>query len=344
MAIKQISCSGSSYEIGYTHGCEAAPEIGRSISFYSGLFMKHSKLAWPNVQELAKDFDELVKNKWPRYYQELQGIADGANRDLLDIIALNVRSEIVFGKFSDGCTSLYYQDANTTYMGQNWDWMEEQGHNLIQLTIIQKDLPTIKMVTEAGIIGKIGMNSAGLGLCFNAIRAKGLDKTRVPVHIGLRIVLESTSAQEAINKLEAVGMASAAHFLIGDATIAVGLEFTSSTFAKIPINEHGYIVHSNHMLLPHADIYEPHWLYDSPERINIMRRNISNAGPISWKTFSELFEDETGYPCAISRSQEGKSDFGTLFNIVINLREKMAEVRIGRPCRDKAGEKIVLQF
>jgi len=36
-------------------------------------------------------------------------------------------------------------------------WKEEQGENLIQLTITQPDLPAIKMITEAGIIGKIGL-------------------------------------------------------------------------------------------------------------------------------------------------------------------------------------------
>lgn len=36
-------------------------------------------------------------------------------------------------------------------------WMEQQKENLIILTIEQAEKPTIKMVTEAGLIGKIGM-------------------------------------------------------------------------------------------------------------------------------------------------------------------------------------------
>lgn len=51
----------------------------------------------------------------------LKGVADGAKRDILDIIALNVRTEIVFGQFSDGCTSLFCRDKEYAYMGQNWD-------------------------------------------------------------------------------------------------------------------------------------------------------------------------------------------------------------------------------
>lgn len=103
------------------------------------MFAKHCKLDWAQVQDLARDFDNLIREKWPRYYEELQGesplsilivalliwgyvgIAAGAKRDLIDIIALNVRTEIVFGQFSDGCTSLYYQGDGISFQGQNWD-------------------------------------------------------------------------------------------------------------------------------------------------------------------------------------------------------------------------------
>lgn len=103
--------------------------------------------------------------------------------------------------------------------------MEQQKENLVLLTIEQAGKPTIKMVTEAGILGKIGLNSAGVGVCLNAIRAKGMDATRLPCHLGLRMVLESSSRSEAVAKLEKVGIASACHMLIADATGGVGMEW-----------------------------------------------------------------------------------------------------------------------
>ncbi|OAQ89005.1 N-terminal nucleophile aminohydrolases (Ntn hydrolases) [Purpureocillium lilacinum] len=328
--------------IGFAHGKGAKVEIGRGLIFYAGLFWQASKLPWPEVQELARDFDGIIATRWPRYYEEIRGIADGAGRDILDILALNVRSEIVFGQFSDGCTSAYCRSDAYSYLGQNWDWKEEQGENLIQLTITQPDLPAIKMITEAGIIGKIGLNSAGVGVCFNAIRARGLDKTRLPVHLGLRLALESTSVEQALRQLQDIGMASSAHFLIGDATTAVGLEFTSSTFAQVPVNNAGFVVHANHMLLTHPGIYEPHWLDDSAPRVETMERNIIAAGEVSWDRFRTLFEDETGYPCAINRAAEGKGEFPTLFNICIDLRRRAAVVRVGRPTAGDSGQ--VLSF
>lgn len=103
--------------------------------------------------------------------------------------------------------------------------MNEQKQNLIILTIEQANIPTIKMVTEAGILGKIGLNSAGVGVCLNAIRVKGMDSTRLPCHLGLRMVLESTSRDEAVAKLDEFGIASACHMLIADAAGGIGVEW-----------------------------------------------------------------------------------------------------------------------
>ena len=126
------------------------------------------------------------------YTHPAAGIAAGAKRELSDIIALNVRTEIRFGLFNDGCTALSWLTSAHSYLAQNWDWMLEQKPNLILLHITQTRKPTIKMVTEAGIIGKIGLNSAGVGVCLNAVQAYGMDPTRMPVHLGLRSVLESS--------------------------------------------------------------------------------------------------------------------------------------------------------
>jgi hypothetical protein len=49
------------------------------------------------------------------------GIADGSEKKLLDIVAINVRTEINFGLFSDGCTALGWQTEKRAWLAQNWD-------------------------------------------------------------------------------------------------------------------------------------------------------------------------------------------------------------------------------
>jgi isopenicillin-N N-acyltransferase-like protein len=155
----------------------------------------------------------------------------------------------------------------------------------------------------------------------------------MPVHLGLRMVLECESAKEAVEKLEQVGMASSAHMLIADASSeAVGLEFTSSTFARLVVDDRGRIAHSNHLLAEHKGAIEPKWLEDSPKRVNQMDQLAKRMdGEVGWKEFSSLFEDQEGFPSSICRAQTGDSTIATLFNIVMDLKAKKGVVRIGRP-------------
>lgn len=49
------------------------------------------------------------------------GLAEGAGKELADILALNVRTEINFGLFSDGCTALSWAAQDSSFLAQNWD-------------------------------------------------------------------------------------------------------------------------------------------------------------------------------------------------------------------------------
>ncbi len=79
----------------------------------------------------------------------MAAIAEGANLDLLDIVALNCRSEIALGLFSDGCTSLgWKKDDGEVLLAQNWDWTARVKSNCVIMSIKQPRKPTIYMVTE----------------------------------------------------------------------------------------------------------------------------------------------------------------------------------------------------
>lgn len=183
----------------------------------------------------AEQYVAPLENLVPRFIEEIRGIAAGADVGFLDVLALNVRTEINFGLFtgdaasktkvadtpSDGCTALSWltSDAGAekkSWLCQNWDWMRAQGDNLIVCYISQPgtDIPDIAMVTEAGIIGKIGLNSCGVGCTLNAIRCRGVDRSKLPIHFALRTVLESSSRDEAVAKIKAAGAAGSGHILV----------------------------------------------------------------------------------------------------------------------------------
>ncbi|KAL3468182.1 AAT-domain-containing protein [Aspergillus heterothallicus] len=338
-----VKCSGSPREIGEQHGVAASAHIARCIEFYTGMFQKTSSLAWKDVLSLAEGFAKRIKDVWPKYYEEMKGIAEGSGHSVLDIVALNVRTEIAFGCFSDGCTALSWQSETHSFLAQNWDWRPAQKQNLIILEIQPSNgKPSIKMMTEAGIIGKIGFNSVGVGVCLNAIRAHGMDPTRLPVHLGLRMALDSSSTSEAVASLKEYGVASSAHLLIADTTESAGCEVTSKTVAVLPMDEKRRVIHSNHLLLEHPGVVDTAWLKDSPFRVERMRQLtdelVGSGEEPTWNGVQGLFVDRENAPVAICRS----GDIETLFNIVMDLKARRAIVRFGRP--DQIEETIELGF
>jgi isopenicillin-N N-acyltransferase-like protein len=213
--------------------------------------------------------------------------------------------------------------------------MSAQKENLIALTIHQQacNKPTIKMITEAGLIGKIGLNSAGVGVCLNAIKAKGMDASRIPCHLGLRLVLDSFSREEAVRGLEVCGVASSCHMLVADATGGVGLEWSSKDLRKVEMNEARQVFHTNHYLAVHEQgVVDTVWLKDSLVRIVRVQELCGRLGdsPTAGEV-AEVFKDEKGLPTSICRNERDGSGTGTLFNIVMDLEAKKAKVTLGRP-------------
>src|SRR6187402_1968159 len=122
-------------------------------------------------------------------------------------------------------------------------------------------------VLQAGIVSKIGFNSSSVGTNLNAIRAKPTDPSKLPIHVALRICLESSSAAAAITRLEALGgIASSAHILIADVDGPRSLELSPRGNAYISPNEKGIVCHTNHFI-QNRHVDEPPWLKGSPIRL-----------------------------------------------------------------------------
>ncbi|OJD30067.1 isopenicillin n acyltransferase [Diplodia corticola] len=340
-------------QIGRTHGSLARSQVEGSIAFYAMLFKETAKLDWPQVRSTALEFEAMVLRKWPAYLEEMRGIADGAGVELADVLALNVRTEIAFGLFTDGCTMLAWHSPQTAIIAQNWDWRPEQRPNLIALSIAANaasSLPAIKMVTEAGIIGKIGINSAGVGCTLNAIRAVGMDPTRMPCHLALRCVLESPSRDQAVQALDRHGVASSCTISVADAdSPAVCLEWSATDVQKLFAAEEGAaqprrIYHSNHYLVDHPAVKDTVYLPDSIPRVRRIRQ-LSEALPGADASVEEvrgLFKDEQGFPTSINRKAVAAKASESLFNIVCDLKARKAHVTEGRPT--EAGESFTMEL
>jgi len=160
------------------------------------------------------------------------------------------------------CTSLFSEKAGV--LAQNWDWAKTMESLFIVLRIVKEDGKKILMLTEPGIIGKIGMNSDGVGTCLNLIyhsetAAKwgGLKRDifegTIPIHIMCRAILDAPSLKKAVSTIKGVprSCATMSHLLVADkssdwAMLEIGGKVVDVIGGKESKEE--LPVHTNHFL------------------------------------------------------------------------------------------------
>ena len=95
------------------------------------------------------------------------------------------------------------------------------------------------------------------------------------------------------------------------------------------------VFHSNHYLLEHPSGVgkDTAWLADSSFRVARIERLVETmvgTAP-TMETIFDLFKDEANFPGAICRAQKAPSQAASLFNIVMDLQARRANVTLGRP-------------
>ena len=187
----------------------------------------------------------------------------------------------------------------------------------------------------------------GVGVCLNAIRAQGVDRTRLPVHLALRVLLNADSMAAARQAVERDGVAASCHILLGDGTGAVGLECSHLGIETLEMtSDKKRIHHANHFVLEHACVTDTNWIPDSTfrmGRIEALADSVEAAGgAVNTAVLQDLFKDTENVPGSICRSATAENSVATLFNIVMDLGKATAEVLMGRP--NAPDEKVTLTF
>ena len=340
--VRKIHLSGSPYEIGRGHGEQGKREITNSLATYEALFHGYTRMSWQEACEKALLHHDAISAFRPDYLEEMQGVADGAGVRFEDILALNARSEIALTATPDGCTSFACNWEGEVWLGQNWDWKSSQLDSLLDIQIEQEGKPSVRMITEGGIIGKIGSNSAGVGVCLNALMTRTW-QPKVPIHLGLRAVLDSHTFEEASEAVSDGRMASPAHFLIASKSGEMaGTEVSPVHTAAIP-PENGLVVHTNHICdqqLQKAVSDFP--IPDSAPRLNRIQELMNGLDETAnAEQMFAVLSDHENYPDSICRhinpSHPEHMQMETVFSIVMNLTAGSFDYRTGRACEAGAG-------
>lgn len=168
--------------------------------------------------------------------------------------------------------------------------------------------------------------------------------SKVPIHLALRLCLESTSVDDAVQALESLGgVASAQHILVADSSKALALELSPVGNTYIPEDASGLIGHTNHFLV-NNHVEEPPWLSGSTIRLNRLGEltqgliaegaegDAITPALLRERIFSDTFNAPQAICCQEDETRPISSRSSTLFNIVMDLNpaKPAAEVVFGR--------------
>jgi len=255
--IPLVEISGGPSERGEQYGRLAGEQVDASIRYYREAFTNASGLGWDEIVQQAEAWVGPATAYAPDLVEELRGIARGAERNFLELMAINARGEIIYDRsFSDlvggECTTYAISPEASgdghSYAGQNWDYLCGAMESIIMLRIRGEGEPDIVMQIEAGQVGRHGANSAGIAMQVNGLGGRyGFQGFGVPQPFVRRRVLQSDNLHDAMERVFTAPQQIGANYLLATREgFAISLETTPAerTAWMYPVD--GILVHGNH--------------------------------------------------------------------------------------------------
>ena len=152
--------------------------------------------------------------------------------------------------------------AGTAPFGaQTWDWHEELDPYW-HVQEVRGPRYAYAGLAEHGMLAKIGMNSAGLGVFFNILGHCDDAATGVPVHVVAAAVLaEAGTVDEAVEFVETARVSASTALTLIDPHAVVCAELSPVGVATLRPQD-GFLVHTNHFLDPLGAEREKPGVYD----------------------------------------------------------------------------------
>jgi isopenicillin-N N-acyltransferase-like protein len=338
-----IDISGSTpYDCGKQYGGQAKQLIRDAIGDYGLLFAETSDIGWDEIARYALSNVPLIVETMPDLLEEAQGIADGAEVALGDIMVLNCRYEFTkFPKAKECTTGAVLPEAakdGKMYLVKNWDYRVGIIDHIVALRIVEPDGNTIVGLTEAGQLLRDGMNSHGIALVSNNLQsifdARGAG---IPSCFLRRRILKCRSFEEGMELILGFKRAVSCNMMLASGTERKAVDFEVHPRGTDPLRpEGGVMTHANHFIA-HPEI---HALSRSPRGDRLRELLMERHGAIDVEHFKRCFSDHANYPQALCRHPDDASlrlgrRSSTVACEIFDLDELVLHVCAGPPCENE---------
>lgn len=340
-------------ERGRQRGTQLREILERSFARYLELFEVSGRTA-SEVEDDARRTIDAIAAWQSRYVEEIDGVASAAGMEPWQIAALNARTEILaagLGATAQECSTIAKRvrdgDRVVTFSIQTWDWHVELddfwhthetrgfGHSVVGFT-------------EAGILGKAGMNSAGLGTHFNILGHANDGAGGVPMHVLATAMLEQcASIEEGLEFIRRAPISASSAFTMVEEGNAVSVELSPAGIFVVPM-DNDRVIRTNHFLTatPRRDekseVYEP----DSSERMELIQSRFARyPEPKRAEELLEFLYSDEGQPplCAVPDMTKPFGErWATLATLILSPADRTAQIAAGSPIDARAGSWLTL--
>jgi isopenicillin-N N-acyltransferase like protein len=355
MALPLVRVEGTEYQQGCRHGDVLRTRVRHNVEVYFDRFARETGLSREDVMQRAERYAEVLGEQSPAYLEGLRGVAAGSECGLIEIVAINVRYELLYSQYTQQrlgsasgleCTSYAALPEATVsghlFVGQNWDWIPQVEGAVIHTA--GGDEPDVLAYTEAGIFGgKLGLNSEGLGLAVNGLLSTDDDwgRLRKPFHVRCREILQCRTLGQAVRVVADEPRSCAANFLVARAgESALDLEAAPNALYQV-LPHDGLLTHANHFVAPgEINVTEP----PSEKRKYSYRREahlralMEAARPLTPERIQECLRDHQDHPNGLCRHPDPQltppEQSITVASTVIDLHARRLWVTERQPCEN----------
>ena len=321
-----VKIQGNAEDRGRQHGTLLKERIHRTVEFYQ----KQFQLPEEQILSIADRFRKSTEAFREDIYIEIEALARAAEVDPLWIYALNGRTELLNLNPME-CTTLAFRKQSL--IGQNWDWDSEMEELAVILDIEKEDGHRILTMTEPGMIGKIGMNHCGIGVCLNFMTIENYQPYGVPLHVLLRTILDSKSLGEAQSLITSQLPGKVGNILISNGNGEIlDIELAGDEYFSIPVED--LFVHTNHFLSK-VD-YDLMLFPNTVGRYDRAKELLSRLDDPSIKSIKDILKDRGNgkYPICRKRfSHPWLTDDNsiTVTTIAMDLKDLQFHITRGNP-------------
>ncbi len=340
--IPLVTSEGAPFTRGLHLGRSERQRVQHTVSAYMRIFEKFAGLSRTAVFEQAERFMPAIASFAPHLLEEIRGIAEGAQCETREIVAINARTELMYGvTHRPECTSIAIGAAadGHTRVAQNWDWHPSLVGTLVLWAVKRGDGPDVLTLTEAGIVGKIGVNSVGLAMCINLLRSDSdSGGPAAPMHIILRRVLEEChNVDEAVALIGNTPRCTSCNHMLADrgGTIADVEATPAGQWVHRPTA--GMLTHTNHCTHPALAIQD-RYVREYPEtrERDSRMQTLAKSRPITENDLRAMLADHATSPYSICLHNDSDWSFieqgESIASIIIDVTAGTLDVADGPPC------------